>query len=153
FDGFRSLAGCGQHHERFHGVVVRFRQIAASWEWRLARQRDVRVLRCPNRLETALLKRADKLRRRHRIIGKEHRAAECMPLSTAVCWSTGEVIWWCRRVLWITHPTTYGCTRTAASRGQALGERIHIGDRRTRGAILGQVGRLAQNHSYRHGCV
>src|SRR5438270_10493503 len=36
----------------------------------------MRVLGRPDRLETALLERAGKLRRRHRIIGKEHRAAE-----------------------------------------------------------------------------
>ena len=47
----------------------------ASWEWR-ARQRDMGVLGCPNRFETVLLERAGKLHRRHRIIGKEHRAAE-----------------------------------------------------------------------------
>src|SRR5271169_5185607 len=36
----------------------------------------MRVLRRPHRLETALLERAGQLHRRHRIIGKEHRAAE-----------------------------------------------------------------------------
>src|ERR1700730_7968422 len=44
----------------------------------------MRVLGRPDRLETALLQRAGKLRRRHRIIGKEHRAAEMhVPLP---CW-------------------------------------------------------------------
>ena len=76
FDGLGNLAGRGQHHERVHRVVVRFGQVAASRKWRLARQRDMRVLGRPHRLETALLERAGKLHRRHRIVGKEHRAAE-----------------------------------------------------------------------------
>src|ERR1700758_4657321 len=84
FDGPGRLGGRGQHDERVHRVVVLLGQIAASRKRRLARQRNMRVLGRPDRLETALLKRAGKLRRRHRIIGKEHRAAEMhVPL---LCW-------------------------------------------------------------------
>ena len=43
-DGLGNLARGSQHHERVHCVVVLFGQIASSWEWRLARQRDMRVL-------------------------------------------------------------------------------------------------------------
>src|SRR5216684_3236640 len=76
FDGPGDLAGRGQHYEGVHCVVVLFGQVAPSREWRLARQGDMRVLGCPNRLETALLERVGKLHRRHRIIGEEHRATE-----------------------------------------------------------------------------
>src|SRR5262249_35791534 len=58
---------------------------ASSWKWGLPRQRDMRVLGCPNRLETALLERAGKLHRRHRIIGEEHRATELHPTLLCVC--------------------------------------------------------------------
>src|SRR5215470_7301691 len=76
FDSLGHLTGRGQNHERVHGVVIGFGHLASAREGRLARQRDMRVLGHPDRLETALLKRASKLRRWHRIIGKEHRAAE-----------------------------------------------------------------------------
>jgi len=76
FDGLGSLAGRGQHDERVHGVVIRFGQFAASRKWRLAGERDMRVLGRPYRLETALLESEGKLHCRYRIVGEEHRAAE-----------------------------------------------------------------------------
>src|SRR6266567_4459390 len=84
------LVAGSQHHERVHCVVILFGQVASSREWRLARQRDVRVLRRPDRFETALLKRTGKLHRRHRIIGKEHRAAEMHGTLLAISWSGGR---------------------------------------------------------------
>src|SRR5215471_11338481 len=73
---FVAWAAAASTTKGVHGVVVRFWQLAASRERRLAREWDVRVLGRPDRLETALLQRAGEFRRRHRIIGKEHRAAE-----------------------------------------------------------------------------
>ena len=76
FDGLGDLAGRRQHHERVHRIVILFGQIAAAGKRRLARQRDMRVLRRPDGLETALLKRMGQRHRRHRIVGEEHRATE-----------------------------------------------------------------------------
>src|SRR5260370_28968757 len=104
-DGLGSLARGSQHHKRVHRVVVLFRQVASSRKWRLARQWYMRVLRRPNRLETALLESAGKLHCRHRIIGKEHRAAEmhAVLLCHLLVWS-GEVSCWPRPALSITYP-------------------------------------------------
>ena len=72
----RRRGGSRQRHERVHHVVVLLRQIAALRKRRLARQRDVRVLRGPERFEAALLERASKLDRPHRIVRKEDRRPE-----------------------------------------------------------------------------
>src|SRR4029077_2293733 len=53
-DGFGRRRGRGERHKRVHHVVILLRQFAAAGERRLAGQRDVRVLWCPDRLETAL---------------------------------------------------------------------------------------------------
>jgi hypothetical protein len=66
----------GQDHERVHRVVIHFRHIAAAGEWRLAAQRDVRMLGRPQRLEPARLARVRQLDDRHRIIGVKHESAE-----------------------------------------------------------------------------
>jgi hypothetical protein len=102
FDGPGHLAGCGQHHEGIHRVVILFGQIAAPREWRLARGRDMRVLGCPNRFKAALFEFAGKLRRRHRVIGKEHRATEMHATLRAVSWSGGKVSGWRRPMLSVT---------------------------------------------------
>ena len=72
----RSRSGRRQRHERVHHVVVLLRQIAALRKRRLARQRDVRVLRGPERFEATLLERASKLDRPHGIVRKEDRRPE-----------------------------------------------------------------------------
>src|SRR6185503_14659408 len=59
-----------------HGVIVLSGQISAAGIWRLARQGYVGVFWCPDRFEAALLERTGKLRRRHRVVGKEHCAPE-----------------------------------------------------------------------------
>src|SRR5260370_22366385 len=104
-DGLGSLARGSQHHKRVHRVVVLFRQVASSRKWRLAPQWYMRVLRRPNRLETALLESAGKLHCRHRIIGKEHRPAEMHAalLCYLLVWS-GEVSCWPRPALSVTYP-------------------------------------------------
>ena len=105
FYSFGNLAGRGQHHERVHGVSVLFGQVAAAREWRLAGQRDMRVLGRPDQLETALLERVSKFHRRHRILGEEHRAAEMHPtlplLSPCL---VAEVNRWPRPTPSITYP-------------------------------------------------
>src|SRR5260370_422540 len=105
FDGLGNLARGSQHHQSVHRGVVLLGQVASSWKWRLARQWDMRVLRRPNRLETALLESAGKLHRRHRIIGKEHRAAEMHAalLCYLLVWS-GEVSCWPPPALSVTYP-------------------------------------------------
>ena len=49
--------GRGQGDERIHHVVVALRQFAAAGRRGAPRHRDVRVLRCPQRIETTLLQR------------------------------------------------------------------------------------------------
>ena len=71
-----SRSGRSQGHERIHHIVILLRQIAALRKRRLARQRDVRVLRGPERFETTLLERASKLDRPHGIVRKEDRRPE-----------------------------------------------------------------------------
>jgi hypothetical protein len=67
------------------------------------------VLGRPDRLETALLQRAGKLRRRHRIIRKEHRAAEIyVPLLRYLLVRRTEVSRWRRPTLSVTYRTLRG---------------------------------------------
>src|SRR3954447_7928990 len=109
FDGLGNLARGSQYHERVHRIVVLFGQIAPSRKGRLTRQRDVRVLRRPNRLKTALFERAGKIHGRHRIICKEHRATEMH--DTLPCYSQiwrAEVSCWRRPALSVTDPATRG---------------------------------------------
>src|ERR1700739_1447638 len=88
----------------------------------------MRVLGRPDRLETALLKRAGKLRRRHRIIGKEHRAAEMhVPLLLLCPGPAAEVSPWRRPALSVTYLHHTRFTRTASSPGQRAGEGLGMG--------------------------
>src|ERR1700681_4878777 len=66
----------GQRHERVHHVVILLRQLTARRKRRLSRHRDMRMLRRPYRLETALLERPGQLARAHRVVGKKHRRAK-----------------------------------------------------------------------------
>ena len=66
----------GQCHERVHHVVILLRQVAAAAEGRLAGQRDVRVLRHPERFEPPLLQRPPHVGRLHRIVRREIGDAE-----------------------------------------------------------------------------
>src|SRR5439155_1513211 len=59
-----------------HHVVVLLRQVTALRKRRAARQRDVRVLRRPERAEPALFQRAAELGRAHRVVREEDRRAE-----------------------------------------------------------------------------
>src|SRR5260370_1785339 len=125
-DGLGSVTRGSQPQERVHRVVVLFGQVASSRKWRVARQWDMRVLRRPNRLETALLESAGKLHRRHRIIGKEHRAAEMHAalLCYLLVWS-GEVSCWPRPALSITYPR-HAVTRKPHPRLANNRERGHM---------------------------
>ena len=81
----------------------------------------MRVLGRPDRLETALLKRAGKLHRRHGIIGEEHRAAKCI---YSPCFSRSGGRGWlvasAGAIDYLFHDTRY--TRTASSPGRRSGE-------------------------------
>src|SRR3989449_104290 len=68
--------GGRERHEGVHHVVVLPRQLTALWKRRAARQRDVRVLRRPERAEPALLQRPAELGRSHRVVREKDRGAE-----------------------------------------------------------------------------
>src|SRR5437867_5243238 len=68
--------GGRERHEGVHHVVVLLRQLTALWKRRAARQRDMRVLRRPERAEPALLQRPAELGRAHRVVREEDRRAE-----------------------------------------------------------------------------
>src|SRR5512139_871783 len=65
-----------QRHEGVHGVVVLLGQLTPARPFRLARQRNVRVLGRPHRFEAAFLQGRRELRRRHGVVGEEHRRAD-----------------------------------------------------------------------------
>ncbi len=70
--------GCrgGERDERVHRIVVALGQIAAGGEWRLAGERDMRMLRWPDGFETPVLQSTGEFGGRYGIIGKKDCRAE-----------------------------------------------------------------------------
>src|SRR5262249_23302438 len=66
----------GQGDEGIHHVVVLLGQVAALGKGRAARERNVRVLGRPHRLEAALLEGPRQLGGGHRVVREEDRGAE-----------------------------------------------------------------------------
>ncbi len=64
-----------QRNERIHAFRVFARQFSALRKRRLARDRNVRVLRRPDRVEASVLKRLGKRTGIHRVVREEHRPA------------------------------------------------------------------------------
>ena len=62
FSARRHRGRRGQRHERVHHLIIFLRQLAALRERRLARDRDVRMLRRPNRFEAARLEPRARIR-------------------------------------------------------------------------------------------
>ena len=68
--------GGGEGDEGIHYIVVPLLQLAAAGRGRAARYGNVRVLGCPQRVETPLFQRDREFCRRDRVVGKEDRGAE-----------------------------------------------------------------------------
>src|SRR5262249_24527851 len=75
-DALGCTSGSCEDHERIHGLGILFGKFTAAGEWSLARERNMGVLGRLDAIEAPLLQCDCQLRSRHRILGKEHCAAE-----------------------------------------------------------------------------